>query len=56
MVTICGTGIDLNNILDKFCSQGLRSKVKVIRSKNVLFGLGLLLFISHMKFQVCVAR
>ncbi len=32
-----GTGIDLDNILDKFEGQGHRSKVKVIQIKNVIF-------------------
>ena len=32
-----GTGIDLDNILDKFEGQGHRSKVKVIQIKGVFF-------------------
>ena len=30
-----GTGIDLGNILEEFEGHGLRSKVKVIRLKNI---------------------
>ena len=32
-----GGGIDLDNISDKFKSQGHRSKVKVARLKNMIF-------------------
>ncbi len=36
MVTKFSTGIDLDNILDKFDGQGHRSKVKVSRSLKVI--------------------
>ena len=37
MVTKFGTGIDLDNISEKFEGQGHRSKVKVIHLKKVIF-------------------
>ncbi len=37
MVTKFSTGTDLDDILDKFYGQGHGSKVKVTRSKNVIF-------------------
>ncbi len=37
MVMKFGTGIDLDNISDELNGQGHRSKVKVIRPKNVMF-------------------
>ncbi len=36
MVMKFGTGIDLDNILNKVEGQGHRSKVKVIQLKNVI--------------------
>ncbi len=38
MVTIFGTGIDLDDILDEFDGQRRRSKVKVTRSKKSFSG------------------
>ncbi len=38
MVTIFGTGIDLDDILEEFDGQGHRSKVKVTRSKMSFLG------------------
>ncbi len=36
MVTIFGTGIGLDDILDELDGQGHRSKVKVTKVKNVI--------------------